>query len=126
MMDTDARTPQAGASHMLLACVHRLEEVLDQEIEALNEHRNADLPDCNRRKSRALLELTRIARTVPPDALDAGLRNGIAGLRAKLVRNRDLLQVHINAVREVADLLARVMTEQDSDGTYLSRPGRAQ
>jgi len=29
-------------------------------------------------------------------------------------------------VREVADLLARVMVEQDSDGTYPSRPSRAQ
>ena len=126
MMSAETHTTGTGASHMLLACVRRLEEVLDQEIEALNEHRNAELPDCNRRKSRALLELTRIARTVPSDAVDAGLRSGIAGLRAKLVRNRDLLQIHINAVREVADLLARVMAEQDSDGTYVSRPGRAQ
>ena len=125
-MAADTHTTQTGTSHMLLTCVRRLEEVLDQEIDALNEQRNAELPDCNRRKSRALLELTRIARTVPPDAVDAGLRNGIAGLRAKLVRNRDLLQIHINAVREVADLLARVMAEQDSDGTYVSRPGRAQ
>jgi hypothetical protein len=126
MMAADTRTAQTGAPQMLLACVRRLEEVLDQEIEALNERRNAELPDCNRRKSRALLELTRIARTLPSDAVDAGLQSGIAALRTKLVRNRDLLQIHIDAVREVADLLARVMAEQDSDGTYLSRPGRTQ
>ena len=126
MLSADTPTTQTGASHMLFACVRRLEEVLDQEIDALNEHRNAELPDCNRRKSRALLELTRIARTVPPDTVDAGLQSSIAGLRAKLLRNRHLLQIHINAVREVADLLTRVIAEQDSDGTYLSRPGRTQ
>jgi hypothetical protein len=118
MMNPGPRTPDAATSQALLTCIQRLEELLEQENAALREHRDADLPECNRRKSRALLELTRISRAIPSSAIEPGARAGIARLRENLIRNRDLLQIHINAVRQVSDLLARVIAENESDGTY--------
>ncbi len=111
-------SPDLGTAQALATCIQRLEELIDSETSALAEHREIDLDECNRRKSRALLEITRIARALPPSAIEAGVRKGIARLREKLQRNRDLLQIHITAVREVADLLAQVTTEMESDGTY--------
>lgn len=116
------RTADVASANALLACIERLENVLDVENTALVERRDADLQECSRRKSRALLELTRIARAVPPAAIEPPARLGIGRLREKLLRNRDLLQIHISAVREVADLLARVIAETESDGTYSARP----
>ena len=117
-MNPARSTPEVGTSHALLTCIQRLEELLEQENAALREHRDADLPECNRRKSRALLELTRIARAIPSNAIEPSVRTGITRLRENLIRNRDLLQIHINAVRQVSDLLARVISENESDGTY--------
>ena len=116
------RTADVASANALLACIERLENVLDVENTALVERRDADLQECSRRKSRALLELTRIARAVPPATIEPPARLGIGRLREKLLRNRDLLQIHISAVREVADLLARVIAETESDGTYSARP----
>lgn len=114
-------SPDPGAAQALAVCIQRLEELVDSETAALAEHREFDLEESNRRKSRALLEITRITRALPVSAIEAGVRSGIGRLREKLQHNRDLLQIHITAVREVADLLAQVTTEMESDGTYSAR-----
>lgn len=126
-MNPALQPADAVSANALVACIERLEDVLDLENIALVERRDADLQDCSRRKSRALLELTRIARALPPSAIETNARAGIGRLREKLIRNRDLLQIHISAVREVADLLARVISDTESDGTYSARtPARVQ
>ena len=102
----------------LLHAIIRLEEVLDQENAALRMRRDAELADCNRRKSRALLELTRISRTLPPTGIEATAREAISRVREKLAENSELLKIHITAVREVSALLSRVIAETESDGTY--------
>ena len=51
---------------MLLACVKRLEAVVEEETEALEARLPVDLSDLNRRKSQGLLELTRLGWTVSP------------------------------------------------------------
>lgn len=114
-------SPDLGTTQALATCIQRLEELIDSETAALIEHRDFDLEESNRRKSRALLEITRITRTLPATAIESGTRHGIGRLRDKLQRNRDLLQIHITAVREVADLLAQVTAEMESDGTYSAR-----
>jgi len=39
-------------------------------------------------------------------------------LRQKLERNRAVLEMHYEAVREVAAIIVRAIREADSDGTY--------
>jgi hypothetical protein len=42
----------------------------------------------------------------------------LAGLKDKLERNQAVLRLHLEAVREVAELLAKAARDADSDGTY--------
>ena len=45
----------------------------------------------------------------------------IQRLREKLERNRSLLEMHYDAVREVASIIVRAIKEAESDGTYTGR-----
>ena len=97
--------------------IERLELTIDEENAALETHAPADLPEINRRKSHSLLELTRRARVLPPGS-DMVLRHRLDTLRDKLVQNHSILGLHVAAVREIADLMANVLGESESDGTY--------
>jgi hypothetical protein len=45
----------------------------------------------------------------------------IQRLREKLERNRSLLEMHYDAVREVASIIVKAIKDADSDGTYTGR-----
>jgi flagellar biosynthesis/type III secretory pathway chaperone len=99
--------------------IQRLEEVVDQETAALKSRQKVDLKDFNDRKSHALLDLSRALRQMQAGgASQVHLKNRLAELRAKLEVNRRVLQMHLEAVREVSTTLADAIREQDSDGTY--------
>lgn len=95
----------------------RLEAVIDQETAALDSHDRVDFRDINQRKSQALLELTRMARQLSP-ADGATLAGRLNGLRSKLLDNQHTLEMHVKAIREIADLMVSVIGEAESDGTY--------
>jgi hypothetical protein len=101
----------------MLAAIDRLEQVVDQETEALRSGRPGDLRDFNARKSHGLLELSRAARGMEAEAkphIDERLRK----LRAKLDRNSAVLKTHLAAVQEVSSIMAGALREAESDGTY--------
>ena len=107
------------ASGAIEIVIQRLEEVVDQETAALKSRKQVDLKDFNDRKSHALLDLSRALRQMQAGgANQAYLKNRLAELRAKLEVNRRVLQMHLEAVREVSTTLADAIREQDSDGTY--------
>ncbi len=95
----------------------RLEDAIDLETSTLEARRPSDFQEFNRLKSRSLLELTRLMRALPAGA-DEGLREPIARLRDKLVRNQAVLKLHLDAVQEIAGLLVNALGESESDGTY--------
>ena len=64
-------------------------------------------------------------RLAPSEGTDPRLVPQLARLRASLVRNQTALQIHLDAVREVAAIIARSIQEVESDGTY-SQAGRRQ
>ena len=101
----------------------RLEETIEEETEALRAHRHVDLDELNRRKSRCLLELTRLSRSLP-SAPEARLKARLQALSVKLAENRDVLALHLGAVREISDLLVAALGEAESDGTYGMPAGR--
>lgn len=45
----------------------------------------------------------------------------IRRLREKLERNRSILEMHYDAVREVAGIIVKAIKEAESDGTYTGR-----
>jgi hypothetical protein len=49
---------------------------------------------------------------------DSEIREEIRRLRQKLERNRAILEMHYDAVREVATIIVRAIKEAESDGTY--------
>lgn len=118
---------RTAASEVVVAieeAIERLEQTIDEENAALESHQPADLPEINRRKSHSLLELSRRSRALPPDG-DIVLRQRLDVLRDKLVQNQNILGLHVAAVREIADLMADVLGEADSDGTYEQTPRRS-
>jgi hypothetical protein len=121
-----ARQGAAVSAAALKNALLRLEEAIDQETEALVSLRAADIQLFNQRKSRSLLELTRLSRNVPDNAEDQDLRNIFGRLRYKLQRNHTVLNLHLTASREIADLLANVLAESESDGTYGMSQARAE
>jgi hypothetical protein len=49
---------------------------------------------------------------------DAALRRLLEQLNAKLEANRRVLKLHVDAVREIAGIIAQSMRDAESDGTY--------
>jgi hypothetical protein len=115
-----AASPERPASiaAAALRSIERLERALDAETAALRERKAVDLGEFNKRKSAALLELTRSMRGVEPAELGAAVLEKVRALRAKLEENRAVLALHLRAAREVADLVAEAMRSAESDGTY--------
>lgn len=109
--------PAGGAAAALGAALDRLESVIATESEALAKRIPLDHADINRQKSQSLLEITRLARALPP-LPDADLRDRLGALRERLAANHRLLGLHVEAVREVSDLMVGILNDADSDGTY--------
>ncbi|NBN64854.1 hypothetical protein GWI72_13855 [Microvirga tunisiensis] len=106
----------------LVAAIAKAHAVVEAETLALREQAGVDLRAYEHRKSQALLELTRASRGLIPAGID-GLRDTpvaeeLARLRAALDANMTLLEKHLDAVREIADVISRAMIEAESDGTY--------
>jgi hypothetical protein len=107
-----------GALALLEKTIDKLEDLIDEETSALKTHRAVDLRDYNNRKSQTLLELTRLTRMVGPATVDAEFKARLESIRTKLNINRGVIQMHLEAVREIAALVSSSIQEADSDGTY--------
>lgn len=111
--------PRRNATRIALkSALARLIEVLERETDALRRREPVDMDDLCNRKNQALLELSRIGRNFDQDAVDAELRPMLAKLRDKLDDNRSALKLHLQAVQEVAEILATAIRDAESDGTY--------
>ncbi|RFC62640.1 flagellar protein FlgN [Fulvimarina endophytica] len=100
----------------------RLEAVLARETHALENGLAIDLMETTGRKNQSLLELSRLARGVPAESLDAETRTRLALLRDALQTNQSILARHVKASHEVSGVMAKAIEDAESDGTYSSRP----
>lgn len=113
----DDRVVDTASQSTLLSALERLEDLVREETQALRAHADIDFAEISRRKSRSLLELTRIARAVPP-RLDGGTLQRVRVLREALEQNFELLGLHLAAAQEVGSILHSAIREAESDGTY--------
>lgn len=113
----DAPLSPSAAVTAFVAALDRIERTIDEETTRLLKHQPLDLQDFNARKSRSLLELVRLSRALPAIA-DEGVRQRLRRLQSRLHRNRDVLKLNLDAVREIGDLLLSALGEAESDGTY--------
>ena len=107
-----------SVSVFLENAVRRLEEAVDQETVALRSRAPIDLQEFNNRKSQGLLELDRALRMLGANQPSDALKSALASLRDKLDLNREVLKTHLDAVREVAGIIAEAIRNAESDGTY--------
>ncbi|HXE69250.1 MAG TPA: hypothetical protein VN523_07820 [Hyphomicrobiaceae bacterium] len=110
----------AGAGRIRLgAIIEHLGAVVEEETAQLRRGAAIDLKAANDRKSQALLELTRALRQVDQSALgDPAVQARLAALRQKLASNQAVLKLHLDAVREVSNIVCAAIRHADSDGTY--------
>ncbi len=125
--ERDAVAEQARSRLMLEAfvnAVERLEGVLDQETQILDQNKPIALHDFNHRKSHGLLELSRAmtaCSSLDRAVFDSESKVPLARLRVKLESNLASLQTHLTAVSEIAAVIARAIQDHESDGTYTAR-----
>lgn len=103
---------------ILSSAVDRLELLIDQETAALRHASAIDLKNFNNRKSQVLMELDRAMATSGGAMPSAPMKQRLGKLRDKLALNRSKLKMHLEAVQEVASMLADQIRDADSDGTY--------
>lgn len=104
--------------HGLLVAIRRLVNVVEEETVALETGKKIDFDDFSGRKSRSMLEFVRLMRTRIHLGSEAEVTEEVQRLRQKLERNRKILEMHYDAVREVATIIVRAIREAESDGTY--------
>ncbi len=105
----------------LLAAIRRLENIVEEETAALGTGKKIDFDDFSARKSRSMLEFVRLMRARMHLGSEAEITEEIQRLREKLERNRSVLEMHYDAVREVATIIVKAIKEAESDGTYTGR-----
>ena len=101
---------------VLFQAINRLEAVLAGESLALRSGDSTGLGDISNRKNQSLLELTRISRGIEPAGFSDEMRERLGTLRERLDDNSRLLQMHIEATAEVADVITKAMAAAESDG----------
>lgn len=98
--------------------MQRVEKLIDRETEALRSRTPIDLKESNNGKSQALLELSLATRSLDGALLDPDIVRRLRILRGKLETNQAILRRHLEAVREVANVVAETIQDADWDGTY--------
>lgn len=100
------------------SAVDRLEQLIEQETASLRHATAGDLKDFNNRKSQVLVELDRAFVSSGGATPSTEMKARLGQLREKLEVNRSKLKMHLEAVQEVAGMLADQIRDADSDGTY--------
>ncbi len=110
---------------LIESTLDRLEDLLDEETEALKRPSSADIRLFNQRKSQALLELTKAMRHPADFSSDAALAEKLTRVKEKLKTNSAALKMHLSALREISVILLGVIHDADSDGTYSITVGKS-
>ncbi|MFK4722295.1 hypothetical protein ABIE89_003395 [Bradyrhizobium niftali] len=116
-----AEAARADEVRGLLAAIRRLEAIVEEETVALATGKKIDFDDFSARKSRSMLEFVRLMRARMHLGSEVEITEEIQRLREKLERNRSILEMHYDAVREVATIIVKAIRDADSDGTYTGR-----
>jgi len=118
MMGRETSERDRAARNLIDRTMQRVEKLVDFETEALRTRAAIDLRQTNNSKSQALLELGMAARVLEGTELEPDLVARLKALRGKLEENRNMLNRHLEAVREVAGVIAETIKDGEWDGTY--------
>ncbi len=116
-------SPSENSSYIsdtILSCVHRIEELLDEEIRFIDQGALNELERVNIRKTHLLAEFAHLSPGVAP-AYSNELDNRLASCRRKAERNFEALGIYLRAVEDLNRMILDFLRREDSDGTY-ARP----
>lgn len=101
-------------------CISRIEVLLDEEMEILNQGKLNELERINMRKSHLLVEFDRLSKDLSVGgSYQVQLRMDIC--RRKAQRNFEALEAYLCAMEDLNQLILSHLRKEESDGTY-SRP----
>ncbi len=101
-----------------LVVIDRLADAVQRETHDLSGPGPVDYRAHSQRKSQGLLELSRLEATLLSARGHPRLRSALRDLLAKLDANQRLLHAKLMAARTVAEVVARAISDGQSDGTY--------
>jgi len=117
-MSASLNPVEAGPLPFVLLAIERLTEAIETETRDLALPGGADFRTHAQRKSQGLMELNRLTPALASLRGHPRLRAALTALLEKLDANERLLHAKLRAARTVAEIVARAITEGQSDGTY--------
>ena len=117
-MSASHHSVETGPLPFVLVAIERLTETIMTETRDLGQQGGADFRAHAQRKSQCLMELNRLAPALASLRGHPHLRTALTTLLEHLDANERLLNAKLRAARTVAEIVARAITEGQSDGTY--------
>ncbi len=108
----------ASIEYFVDRIIEQLDTVVQQETALLKNKASVDLGEFNVRKSQGLYDLSRALSRLHGQVLQPRTVAKLESLRSTLAANQAALSVHLQAVREVADVITAAVRDSESDGTY--------
>jgi len=113
---------QARLTCKLQTTLRQISDVIDEETQALATHAHPDFHDIKAKKARELQTLTLLLDDIKSAEFDERCRIDIQAelglLQDKLMRNQQLLHIHIEAVDELVEMINVAADARETDGTY--------
>ncbi|MEW7007044.1 MULTISPECIES: hypothetical protein [unclassified Lentilitoribacter] len=96
----------------------RLEALLDLENSKIGKDLEFDIAASSTQKSRCLYEITTLLQNCKSDDIRAEHQNQLNAVQEKLAVNKRKLETHMEAVRDIANMLKDAVHSAEDDGTY--------
>ncbi|MEM5494487.1 hypothetical protein [Hoeflea sp. AS16] len=104
--------------HRIIGVLSRLEAVIDAENAAIGADPEFDITRSNTIKSRCLYDMTMLFNGIRPEDLEPEHKAHLETVRAKLQINNLKVRAHMEAVRDIADMIKETVAAWEADGTY--------
>jgi len=111
--------------HRIVGVLSRLEAVVDAENAAIGNDPKFDLVRSNSIKSRCLYDMTMLFSSRRPLELDPEHKAHLETVKSKLQINNTKVKAHMDAVRDIADMIKETVAAAEADGTYSEAQFRA-
>jgi hypothetical protein len=110
---------QGGSAKVfILSAIDRIEAVVIEETQALRTSMTYDLERSNNRKSHSIVDFNNAVRNLTKSDLDSEIVRRLEVMRRHLRENHTVIQLHLEAAKEISALLSEAMQDAESDGTY--------
>jgi len=107
-----------GTELRISGVLGRLEAVLERENSLIGTDARFDITASNAQKSRCLYELNLLMKSMEPSDLPRAAGDRLIRLRSVVETNATRVKAHMEAVRDVTDLINEAVQAAEADGTY--------